>query len=62
MENLESIYPTDEQIKEALEAYRKGGDALMDLIKKRRQEHETTKTQIEQPDSSLSERDVDGEP
>ncbi len=36
MEKLESEYPTMEQIKETLEAYRKGGDALMELIQKRR--------------------------
>lgn len=38
MEHLRSEYPTDEQIKETLEASRKGGDALMELIRKRRAE------------------------
>ena len=38
MEKLKSEYPTEEQIKETLEAYRKGGDALMELIRKRRRE------------------------
>lgn len=40
MEKLKSEYPTDKQIEETLEAYRKGGDALMELIRKRRQEAE----------------------
>ena len=31
MEKLRSEYPTSEQIEETLEAYRKGGDALMEL-------------------------------
>lgn len=37
MEKLRSEYPTSEQIEETLEAYRKGGDALMELIRKRRE-------------------------
>ena len=36
MEKLKSEYPTSEQIAKTLEAYRKGGDALMDFIRKRR--------------------------
>ena len=36
MEKLKSEYPTNKQIEETLEAYRKGGDALMELIRKRR--------------------------
>ena len=38
MEKLKSEYPTNEQIEETLQAYRKGGDALMELIRKRRRE------------------------
>ncbi len=38
MEKLKSEYPTNEQINDTLEAYRKGGDALMELIRKRRVE------------------------
>lgn len=37
VENLDSEYPTNEQIKETLEAYRKGGGALLELIRKRRE-------------------------
>jgi len=40
MEKLDSEYPTEEQVKETLEAYRNGGDALMELIRKRRAEAE----------------------
>ena len=36
MEELKSEYPTSKQIEETLQAYRKGGDALMELIQKRR--------------------------
>jgi hypothetical protein len=36
MEKLDSEYPTHDQVEETLEAYRKGGDALMKLIRKRR--------------------------
>jgi len=36
MDKLKSEYPTSEQIAKTLEAYRKGGDALMDFIRKRR--------------------------
>ena len=36
MEKLDSEYPTNKQIEETLQAYRKGGDALMELIQKRR--------------------------
>ena len=36
MEELKSEYPTNKQIEETLQAYRKGGDALMELIQKRR--------------------------
>ena len=44
MEKLESEYPTEEQIKETLEAYRTGGDALMELIRKRREEVEAAES------------------
>jgi Spy/CpxP family protein refolding chaperone len=36
MEKLKSEYPTNKQIEETLQAYRNGGDALMELIRKRR--------------------------
>ena len=36
MEKLDSEYPTSGQVNETLEAYRKGSDALMDLLRKRR--------------------------
>ncbi len=39
MENLDSEYPTSEQIKETLDAYNKGGDALLELIRKRNAEY-----------------------
>ena len=32
MGKMDSEYPTNEQIEETLEAYRKGGDALVELI------------------------------
>jgi hypothetical protein len=38
MEKLKSEYPTNEQIKETLDAHLKGKDALMELILKRRAE------------------------
>lgn len=45
MEKLELEYPTEEQIKETLEAHRKGGDALMELIRKRRAEGEAAESE-----------------
>jgi hypothetical protein len=36
MGKMDSEYPTNEQIEETLEAYRKGGDALVELIRRRR--------------------------
>ena len=47
MEKLESEYPTEEQIKDTLEAYRKGGDTLMELIRKRREELEAAESTAE---------------
>ncbi len=44
MEKLEPEYPTNKQIEETLEAYRKGGDALMELIRKRREEGESAES------------------
>lgn len=44
MENLESEYPTFKQIQETLEAYRTGGDALMELTCKRRAEVEVAES------------------
>jgi len=40
MEQLKSDYPTNKQIEETLDAYRKSGDALMEFIRKRRAEGE----------------------
>lgn len=50
MKKLESEYPTNDQIKETLEAYRKGGDALLELIRKRR----AAKTGDGQPNDAAS--------
>ncbi|MGC1869672.1 MAG: hypothetical protein WA700_01830 [Acidobacteriaceae bacterium] len=50
MGELKSEYPTNEQIAETLEAYRKGGDALMELILKRRAA-ETDDGQLDAPSS-----------
>jgi hypothetical protein len=47
MENLDSEYPTNEQIKETLEAYRTGGDALLELIRKRRKKAEAPESDSE---------------
>jgi len=38
MEKLKSEYPTDEQIKETWDAYLKGGDALLELMRKKHRE------------------------
>jgi hypothetical protein len=38
MENLDSEYPTNEQIKETWDAYLKGGDALLELMRKKHRE------------------------
>jgi hypothetical protein len=47
MEKLESEYPTNEQIKDTLDAYLKGSEALMDLIRKRRAEGGAAETSAE---------------
>ena len=55
MEKLESEYPTNKQIEETLEAYRKGGDALMELIRKRRAEGEAAESDCrDQSDSAVT--------
>lgn len=55
METLESEYPTNEQIEETLEAYRKGSDALMELIRKRRAEVEAGESGCrDQSDSAVT--------
>ena len=50
MEKRESEYPTEEQIKETLEAYRKGGDALMELIRKRREKADMAEEAKDRPE------------
>jgi hypothetical protein len=46
MEKLESECPTPEQTKETLEAYRTGGDALIELIRKRVQRKEKRRSSM----------------
>ncbi len=46
MEKSTSKYPTNEQVKETLDAYHKGADALMELILERRVEEEAAKSKV----------------
>jgi hypothetical protein len=50
MEKLKSEYPTDEQIEETLEAYRKGGGALLELLRKRGAEVEAAEKKLAHAD------------
>jgi hypothetical protein len=52
MEQPKSEHPTIKQIEETLEAYLKGGDALMELILKRRAEDTEDGQRNEQAKSS----------
>ena len=43
MQKENNKYPTEKEIEESWEAYKKGGTALLDLLRRKEQERETEK-------------------